>query len=282
MITAGSKYLYASAAFALLGAFFLALATSGHSIGMSSLTGAASAGYKGGIGAHFGYTMLVAYAGLALFLGGVLSVVRDADPEAGARLLGLDAPAPVMPPRGVSYSPIIAAFGAALVIVGLIFDSALFAFGLVVVGIAAIEWTISTWSAQATGDHATNRRIRSRLLGPIEVPLTAILGIAVFVFALSRVLLAFPKVPTVVIFGAVPAAAFVVAIILNSKPQLTRTLITAVVIVGALIVLGGGIFGLVRGSEHFEKDTPSEHLYKIKGASLAPIQNPFVLKEGIR
>lgn len=282
MITAGSKYLYGSAVLALLGAFLLALATSGHSIGMSSLTGAVSFGYKGGVGAHFGYTLLVAYAGLALFLGGVLSVVRDADPEVGAALLGLDEPAPVMPPRGVSYWPIVAAFGAALTMVGLIFDSALFALGLVLVGIAAIEWTIGTWADQATGDHATNRHLRSRLLGPIEVPLAAILGIAVFVFALSRVLLAFPKVPGAVIFGVVPAVAFLVAILLNSKPQWTRGLITVVVVVGALVVLGGGIFGLVRGSEHIEKETPSQHLYKIKGVSSAPLQNPFVLKEGIR
>ena len=132
MFTSGSKYLYGSAALALVGAFFLALATAGHKIGMSALTGALTGGYKGPVGDHFGYTVLVAYAGLALLLGAVLSAVRDGDPESGAQLQGLDAAVPVMPVRGSSHWPLVAAFGSAIAVLGLVYSSPLFILGVVV------------------------------------------------------------------------------------------------------------------------------------------------------
>jgi hypothetical protein len=272
MFTTGSKYLYGSAALALVGAFFLALATSGHQIGMSSLTGAISAGYKGPVGDHFGYIVLVGYAGLAIIVGSVLNAVRDGDPESGAQFQGLETAAPVMPVRGSSHWPLVAAFGSAIAVLGLVYSAPLFILGVVVVGIAAIEWTIHSWADHATGDPAANRKARNRMVNPIEIPLFAIVGIALFVFALSRVLLALDKNLGAAVFGIVPAIAFVVAIILNARPKASRNLIAGLVVVGALIVLGGGVAGLVHGPKDVEHREAPVHLYKIKGQSMpAPI-----------
>ena len=272
MFTSGSKYLFGSAALALIGAFFLALSTAGHKIGMSSLTGALSAGYKGPVGDHFGYTLLVAYAGLALLLGAVLSAVRDGDPEAGAQIQGLESAAPVMPVRGSNHWPLVAAFGAAIALLGLVYSSPLFILGTVVIGIAGIEWTIHSWADHATGDPVANRKARNRMLNPIEIPLFAVLGIALFVFALSRALLALDKNLGAAVFGIVPLIAFVVAIILNARPKASRNVLAVLVVVGALIVLGGGIAGLVHGPKDVEHPKETPHIYKIKGRSM---QAPF-------
>lgn len=272
MFTNGSKYLYGSAALALVGAFFLALATAGHKIGMASLTGAASLGYKGPVGDHYGYTILVAYAGLAIFVGSVLNAVRDGDPESGAQIQGLDAAVPVMPVRGTSYWPAVAAFGSGIAVLGLVYSAPLFILGLVVTGIAALEWTIHSWADHATGDPAANRKARNRMVNPIEIPLFAIIGIALFVFSLSRVLLALDKHLGAAVFGIVPAIAFVVAIALNARPKNSRNLIAVLAVVGAAIVLAAGIAGMVHGPKTVEHRKEAPHLYKIKGQSMpAPI-----------
>lgn len=188
MITTGSKYFYGAGALLLVGAFFYAIATSGNEVGMNSLTGAISLGYKGGVGDHVGYAILVALAGASLLVGGVLTAVRDADPEATAELIGLEVPAPVDVPSGVSYWPLLAAFGAAVVIFGLIEGAAVFVMGLIVCGIVAIEWAVRSWSDRATHNSAANRTVRNRMLNPLEIPLMAILGIVVRVRDLSGAL----------------------------------------------------------------------------------------------
>lgn len=272
MFTTGSKYLYGSAVLALIGAFFLAISTSGRSVGMSSLLGALTLGYKGAAGDHFGYTVLVAFAGLALFLGAILSAVRDGDPEAGAQLQGLESAAPVMPVRGSNHWPLVAAFGAAVALLGLVYSSPLFVLGAVMIGISALEWTIRSWADHATGDPAANRKARNRMVNPIEIPLFAIVGIALFVFALSRVILALDKSLGTAVFAIVPAIAFAVAIMLSARPKQSRNVIAVLMVVGALIVLGGGVAGLVHGPKDVEHRKETPHLYKIKGQSMqAPI-----------
>lgn len=267
MITTGSKYFYGAGALLLVGAFFYAIATSGNEVGMNSLTGAISLGYKGGVGDHVGYAILVALAGASLLVGGVLTAVRDADPEATAELIGLEVPAPVDVPSGVSYWPLLAAFGAAVVIFGLIEGAAVFVMGLIVCGIVAIEWAVRSWSDRATHNSAANRTVRNRMLNPLEIPLMAILGIALFVFAISRVLLAVPESGADWVFGGVPTVVFVVAILLNARPETSRKLVGGLLVVGAVAVLAAGIAGLVSGPREIEHHEPGPHPYVIKGTS---------------
>ena len=47
--------------------------------------------------------------------------------------------------------------------------------GLLVLGLAALEWTVAAWAERATGDDRVNQRIRNRVLNPIEVPVAGVL-----------------------------------------------------------------------------------------------------------
>lgn len=265
MLTTGSKFMFGSAVLALIGAFFIAVATVGTNIGMDELVGPITIGYKGSVGNHFAYAILLAYAAAALLIASVLSITRDGDPDVGAEFQGLDAPVAVLPPRGTNHWPLIGAFGAGLATLGLASNPVLFVVGLVVMGIAALQWTIYAWSDHATADPFANRKVRHELVYPLDFPLFAILSIALFVFAVSRVLLAFPHGVDTAVFGAIPFVAFVVAIVLNTRPHLSRTLIAALAVIGAATVLGLGIWGLVQGPKHIEHDENTPHLYDVKG-----------------
>lgn len=265
MFTSGSKYFYGVGVAALVAAFFYAIATSNHAVGMSSLTGALSLGYKGGVGDHVGYGILVAVAGASFLTGGVLTAVRDADPEATGPLVGLEVAPPVRVPRGVSYWPIVGAFGVAVTILGLVQGAAVFALGLVIVGVVLFEWTVSAWADRASDDVVANRVIRNRLMNPIEIPLMAIIGIALFVFAVSRVLLAVPESGSYWVFGGVPALVFVVALAINARPDAKRSLVAALCVVGVVAVLAGGVVGLAKGPREIHPEQGGPHLYVVKG-----------------
>ncbi len=280
MLTTGSKYLFGSAALALLGAFFFALATANSSIGMSELTGAITLGYKGGVGNHFAYTVLVAYAGAAIFVGAVFTAVRDGDPEAGAQLIGLDSPPPTAAPQGASHWPIIGAFGAGMVALGTVFNELLFIAGLVLLGVVALEWTINAWASRATGDPVVNRKVRNRLVNPFEIPLMAIAGIALFVLAISRLLLSVDSNQGLIIFGAVPTVAFIVAIVLNSRHKVSKSVIAGLLMAGAVLVLGAGVVGLVQGSHPVEDKPHSDPQFQLKGQAVNNPAAPKIVKEG--
>ena len=267
MLTTGSKFMFGSAVLALVGAFFVAIATVGQNIGMDELTGPITIGYKGAVGNHFAYAVLLAYAATAILVGAVLSATRDGDPDVGARYQGLSTPVAVLPPRGTNHWTLVGAFGAGMVVLGLAYNPALFVLGLVTAGIAAMQWAIYAWSDHATADPFANRRVRHELTYPLDFPLFAILSIALFVFAVSRVLLAFPHGVDTAVFGAIPAVAFVVAIVLSQRPKISHNLIAALTVAGAAIVLILGIWGMVQGPKHVEKDENTPHLYDIRGAS---------------
>ncbi len=266
MLTTGSKLMFGSAALALVGAFFVAIATAGQSIGMDELVGPISIGYKGPVGSHFAYAILLAYAGAALLLGSVFSITRDGDPEVGARHQGLEGPVAVLPPRGTNHWPLIGAFGAGLVTLGLASTQELVILGLVIVGVATIQWSIYAWSDHATADPFANRKVRHELAYPLDFPMFALVSIALFVFAMSRPLLAFPHGVDTAVFGAIPAVAFFVAIWLSFREKITGNMVAGLAVAGAAIVLGLGVWGLMAGPKEIHEDH-SPPLYQIKGVS---------------
>lgn len=283
MLTTGSKFMFGSAAMALLGAFFVAIATAGDRVGMAQLTGPISVGYKGPVGNHFAYAVLLAYAAVAVLIGAVLSTTRDGDPEVGAEFQGYNAPVAVLPPRGTNHWPAVGAFGAGLIVLGLVYSSELFILGSIIAGICGIQWAIYAWSDRATADPFANRKVRHELTYPLDFPLFAIISIALFVFAVSRVLLALPSNVDTAVFGGIPAVAFVVAIILSFRPKLSKNLIAGLAVIGAAIVLGLGVWGMVQGPKKVHHDENTPHLYKIRessqGAAGAPIAVQITGKE---
>src|SRR4051794_6589275 len=159
---------------------------------MSALLGVVSFGYKGGVGDPLGYAVLMGLCGSALFIGCVVVSFRDADAQAQADVLALDTPPGAAIPQGANYWPIIGSFGAGTVALGVVIGSQMVFLGVGLLAAATFEWAIRAWSDRATGDPAVNRAVRNRLMYPVEIPVLAVVGIAVFVLSISRILLALP------------------------------------------------------------------------------------------
>ncbi|MGH9111411.1 MAG: hypothetical protein ACRDZN_03795, partial [Acidimicrobiales bacterium] len=240
MITTGSKWFFG------LGAVSLVLAAAyGWATGGSGL-GPVTAGYKGGVGDHFGYAVLLSGAAVSLFLGFVSTAVRDADAAAVAQVAGSET-VPAALPAPTSYWPAIAAFGVGLVVVGLVSSAVLVVFGLVALGAVLIEWAVQAWADRATGDPAANRQIRNRLMNPLEFPAAGLLAIAGVVVAFSRVFLAVPADVAVWIGVGLAAAIVVLGFFFASRPRVSANLIVGVLVVAAVGVIGAGIGAAVAG-----------------------------------
>lgn len=252
MFTTGSKWFFGLAGAAFVAALIYGGATNPAEVGLATFTGVLTFGYMGGVGDHFGYSVLMGLAGAGLFLGATTAAFRDADAEAQAELLGQEAvPEPVATERG-SYWPVIAAFGVGFVAVGLVTGLPLVLLGLAVLVAATFEWAVSVWAERATGDPAVNRAVRRRVMLPVEVPALAAMGIAVFVFSFSRILLALPSLGVYILFGAVPTAVLVVAFVLAAKPRINPSVVAALCVVGALAVLVGGVVSAAVGPQEIE------------------------------
>jgi hypothetical protein len=247
MITTGAKYYFGLAALAVTGAVIYSWGSHG------GLTGGLTGGFYGGVGEHTGFVVLLAAAVVAMFVGGVVVAFRDADPEAQQQVAHVDELPEAHSPRHASYWPILGAVAAACAVLGLVTSNLLFLFGVIVGIVVLLEWMVSAWSERATGDEDVNRRIRNRIMNPIEIPLFGAIGIAVLVLCVSRVLLAASET------GAAIIAIIVALVILGgasayaTAPKAGRTIVAIACIVGVLGVLAGGIIGAAEGSRNFEK-----------------------------
>lgn len=240
MFTWASKYLFSLAGVSLISAAAYGLISGGGAIGVIS------AGYKGGVGDHVGYTVLVALGIVTLFLGVLSVIIRDGDAETATELVGVEGALSLGTPREPSFWAPLAAFGVACIAVGLAVSTVFAILGVVILVVVLLQWTVLAWSERATGDDEVNATIRSRTIGPLEVPMLSMLGIAVVVIGISRVLLAVSKEGATAVASVVAVAIFVAAIAI-AKSRAPRSIITGVVAVGALAVLAGGIVGAVVG-----------------------------------
>lgn len=250
MTTTASK-LYLGAGFvALVAAAVYGWGTDG------GLTGAVALGLKGGVGELGGYTVLVAAAVVLLGVGTATSILRDADPEAQAAAARLEVVPPAVPPASRSYVPVVAAFSAVLAAVGLVASPVVFVLGLLLLGLCVLEWMVKAWSERATGDPELNQQIRNRLMFPIEIPVFGALGVLVLVVAFSRIFLALDRnvtsVVAIVIAGIITAGAFLIAY----RPKLSKDAIAVLLVIGAVLAIGGGIVAAATGPREFEH--PSE------------------------
>ncbi len=245
MITTTSKFFYGLAGLLIVTGVLYGYTTGGGEVGPISF------GYKGAVGDLLGYTMLMGAAGVAAFIGFATTAFRDGDPEAGAELLGLDH-APVATAPATSYWPLVGAFGAGLVVVGIALNNVFFVAGLITLGAVAIEWTIQAWSERATGDPAVNREIRNRFMLPVEVPVAGAIAIAIIVIGFSRLFLTVSKENAV--WSALIAAAlvFVVGTVLSTRPSLRTDLVAGMLVLAAVATIGIGIASAVQGEREFE------------------------------
>jgi hypothetical protein len=246
MITTGTKWFFGLGLVSLVLAAAYGWTTGGNGVGPVTM------GYKGGVGDHFGYGVLVAAGLLSLCLGAVLLAVRDADASAVAQVAGTET-VPAAIPATPSYWPAVTAFGVALVVVGLVASPVLFVIGLVALGIVLVEWAVQAWADRATGDPETNRRIRNRLMNPIEFPAAGLLAIGVVVAAFSRVFLSLSADAAVWVGIGLATVIIAAGFFFASRPRLSANVVVAVLLLAAVGVIGAGIAGAVSGEREFHE-----------------------------
>lgn len=280
MFKTASKFMFALAGFGVLAAFAYAGGTGGNKIGMDTLLGTFTLGYRGYVGEHAGFTILVAGAAVALFLGVFLAALRDADPEAAAQVVALDVAPEAAAPTTVNYWPVVGAFSVGALALGLAIGPAMFVIGLLGLVIVTVEWAVRTWSDRATGDAEVNRTIRNRLMGPIEVPAIAVLGIGGLVLAISRILLALPKIGGYLVFGLVPAVVLAVGAVLVAKPKISQSVVAGLLLVGGVALLAGGVAAAVVGEHHTGEEEHEETTPGEEGLAPMPLPSAMVIRVG--
>ena len=245
----GSKYLFAAS-----GASWLAGLVYGMTSG-GGLVGVLSFGYKGGVGEHFGYTVLMLLMVATFMLSMVVFFTRDGDAEAMAALVGAETVPQVTPGAGPAYWGPIAAFGAAATMLGLAVSMVFFYLGMATFFMVLVLWTVEAWADRVTADNEVNRVIRNRTLGPLEVPMIATIGIAAIVLAMSRMFLAASHTGAVIIGALFTIVIFGGAVAL-SRTTASRKTWTAVLAFGAVAVLGGGVVAAAIGEREIEHEVP--------------------------
>jgi hypothetical protein len=246
MITTGSKWFFGLGLVSLVMAAAYGWTTGGNGVGPLTI------GYRGSVGDHLGYGILVSGGLLSIALGAVVTAVRDADAEAEAQIAGTET-VPAVTPAGISYWPPVAAFGAALVVIGLVADPLLFVFGLIVLGIVLVEWTVQTWADHATGDPEANRQIRNRVMNPIEFPAAAALTLALLALGFSRLFLSLSADETVWAGVAITVVVVAGGFLVAARPNVSSNVVVALLVIAAVVVLAVGVAGGIAGTRHFEK-----------------------------
>jgi hypothetical protein len=257
MITTGTKWFFGLAFVTLVLAWAYGWTTGGNGLGPVTV------GYKGGVGDHFGYGVLLSASAISLFLGLVSTAVRDADAEAVAQLAGADT-VPAVTPAGTSYWPAVAAFGVALTVVGLVTTAPAFVFGLITLGIVLVEWTVQAWADRATGDPAANRDIRNRLMNPVEIPAAGVLAVALVVVGFSRVFLSLSSENAVWVATGIAAVIFLVGVFAASRPKLSSNIVVGFLMLCAVGVLVAGVIAAAVGEREFHEHGEEAETHEVE------------------
>jgi hypothetical protein len=233
-------------------------------LGIAAFAVAAAVAWQGFSGGEErGLLVLLGVASAALIVGTLLVWIRDgdvaveaaADDEAAAAAVATTTSGPLPAPW-----PAIAAFGVAVGLVGLAAGGALLYVGIGIVAVATVEWMVQGWAERATPDAEENATLRNRIMYPIEIPALGLIIVGLVLLAFSRVLLALPKNGSVVAAIALAATILLVAVLVASRPRISSTVLTVVLVLGAVALLGGGIVGAVAGErdveEHHSEQTP--------------------------
>ena len=244
MITTGSRFWFALAGLCLFGAA-VHFVTSGND--------------------KYGSLVLVFGAAAALIPGTAAVVFRDGTVAATAGA-GAGPTADIAATRLPAIWPALGALGAGVVVVGLAGGGALLYVGFGILAVTLVEWMVQSWAERSTADPGVNQALRNRIMYPIEFPALAALGVALVVISFSRVLLAVSKTGSTVVAIVVASAILAIATLLSARPRISSSLLTAVVVLGALALIGGGIVGAVAGEREFEahgteheNELPEEH-----------------------
>jgi hypothetical protein len=155
-------------------------------------------------------------------------------------------------PTSNAWWPVLTAFGFALIVLGLVVDSIYTYGGMLLIGLSAIEWTVSAWADRHSDDPVANKAERDRLMRPIEVPVFAVLAIGVPVFLLSRLLLAISIDAAAYAAIGISVAVLGIAFVIYALPGVRREVMTSLLAVGGIALLVGGVIAMTSGEREFE------------------------------
>ena len=264
MLTSGSKYFFGLGGLLLLAAVIYGWSSggvdwdllNGHLGELSfALLGTLTLGYKGAIGDHVGYIVLVASGAACLGLGGVMVAFRDNEAKSVAEVAGTTkAPSYLMPFSPNWWAPL-GGFGFAALVLGLVTTRALVVAGVIVLVFVAFEWMMQAWADRATGDPQVNASLRHRIMNPIELPLVGLLVAGLIAIGFSRVLLTVSKAASVWITAGIAALIFLIAIGLALMPKAGKSLLVGVVALGAVAVLASGVVSAAQGERSFHNES---------------------------
>ena len=188
------------------------------------------------------YLML---ASVSFLLGVMLSTVRENE---YAPVVAGDAPPTVRPvyvrplPGGGGW-PVLAGVSVGLVMIGLI-QHPIFTWAGVLVALVAGSGWLARAASETTG--------RSISLLPIGLPVLSLATIASVMYFMSRVLLAVSETASWVIALLVGVVILGCASVAAVRPNITGRTLAAVLAIGSVVMVGGGVFAAAVGERHIE------------------------------
>jgi len=194
----------------------------------------------------FGGVLYLMVAAVAFVLGVMLSTVRENE---YAPVVAPDAPPPVVRPvyvrpvPGGGGWPVLAGVSVGLVMIGLI-EHPLFTWAGVLVAITAGTGWLTRSAAESTG--------RAISLMPIGLPMLSLATIASVMYFMSRVLLAVSETASWVIALLVGVVILGVASVAAVRPNISGRTLAAVLAIGSVVMVGGGVFAAAVGERHIE------------------------------
>lgn len=261
MITTGSKFFYGLGVFGLVAALVYSLSSDGEIAGLVTL---ASLGV------------------VALVLGGMTTAFRDGQVATAAYPDGM-AESPATIGRGPLVSPslwpILGAFGAVLLLLGLVFEFWMALAGIIVLVGVVFGWMVQSWADRASDDADYNRGLRERILNPVEFPILGALAAGLVVFGFSQLMLTLTKSAATAVFIGLAIVIVLVAALFSGARRLGAEVFVAALMIGAIVVLTAGIIGAVRGTRGFEAQE-GEGANTETVANAANIAGRFELTDG--
>ncbi|HUR23140.1 MAG TPA: cupredoxin domain-containing protein [Acidimicrobiales bacterium] len=182
---------------------------------------------------------------VAFLVGVMLSTVREHEyaPVAAGNGPPVVRPVHVRPLPGGGGWPVVAGVSVGLVLIGLI-EHPLFTWaGVLLAVIAAAGW-MARAAAESTG--------RSISLMPIGLPVLGLATIASVMFFMSRVLLAVSETASWVIALLVAVILLGSASLAAVRPNITGRTLAAILAIGSLVLVGGGVFAATVGERDIE------------------------------
>ena len=151
MFTTGFKFFFGLGVALVTAAFLYGYTSGGNHVGPLSL------GWKGGVGEHVGYGILLGLGVSAIGIALTLIFFRDADPADQADYLEVDDIAPTAPVTG-SLWPVVGAFGVGTMAIGLVLNMLV---------LQATTWYF--WHKATTNEGTSSSRATGSVAQPVDI-----------------------------------------------------------------------------------------------------------------